>query len=130
MSVQIDYRLIGQHIRDCRREAHLTQAVLAERAGVCQQFLGNLECGKGIPSLATVLSLCSALAVDPNTLLLNCSKDDPEAPCTLRDVPGGYANTLTSLWMKAEQPAAPLDPAAFPPFDITLEDIADSDDVN
>lgn len=125
MNVQIDYCLIGKRIRDHRLQAHLTQAELAERAGVCQQFVGNLERGKGIPSLATVLSLCSALDVEPNALLLGCARDDPEAPCTLRDVPGRFTNTLTALCLENEPPAAPPDPAAFPPFDITLEDIAD-----
>lgn len=133
MNVVIDYCLIGQRIRDCRQQAHLTQAELAERAGVCQQFIGNLERGKGIPSLATVMSLCNALSVDPNALLLDCARDNPEAPCTLRDVPSMFTNTLTALWFESEQPAtpsaAPLDPEAFPLFDITLEDIADSGDV-
>lgn len=132
MNVQIDYRLIGRRIRDYRRQAHLTQAELAERSGVCQQYIGCLERGKGIPSLGTVMSLCSALVIDPNALLLDCAKDDPEAPCTLRDVPSIYSNTLTSLWMEPERPsahgAAAFNPAAFPPFDITLDGGADAGD--
>lgn len=124
MNVQIDYALIGRRIRVHRRQAQLTQAELAERAGVCQQYIGCLELGKAIPSLATVLSLCSALAVDPNTLLLDCARVDPEAPCTLRDIPPIYSDTLASLWMQHEGPlfCAAFDPAAFPAVDITLDD--------
>ena len=126
MNVQIDYALIGRRIRDHRRQAQLTQAELAERAGVCQQYIGCLELGKGIPSLATVLSLCSALAVDPNSLLLGCAKENPEAPCTLRDIPPIYSDTLASLWMQHEgqpvQIGVSFNPAAFPPVDITLDD--------
>ena len=126
MNVQIDYILIGQRIREHRRQAHLTQAELAERTGVCQQFIGCLELGKGIPSLATVMSLCSALAVDPNALLLDCAKDDPEASSTLRDVPSLFSSTLASLWMTNEPPdlqaCAFFSADAFPPYDFPLED--------
>ena len=87
MNVLIDYRLIGRRIRACRRQAHLTQAELAERTGVCHQFIGCLERGEGIPSLGTVMSLCSALEIDPNALLLDCYIDNPEASCSLRDLP-------------------------------------------
>lgn len=129
MNVLIDYGLIGQRIRDRRRQAHLTQAELAERAGVCQQFIGCLERGKGIPSFGTIMSLCLALNAEPNDLLLDCARHNPEAPCTLHDMPALYSNTLTSLWMEKDGPAAPsagsVDPEAFPPFDITLEDISE-----
>ena len=132
MNVLIDYRLIGQRIRACRRQAHLTQAELAERTGVCQQFIGCLERGEGIPSLATVMSLCSALAIEPNALLLDCFMDDPEASCTLRGLPSIYGNTLTTLWTQAEfspmQSAASFLPDAFPPLDIPLKDVGKADD--
>ena len=126
MNVQIDYALIGQRIRDYRRRAHLTQAELAERAGVCQQYIGCLEHGKGIPSLATIMSLCHALSIEPNVLLMGCATDDPDAACSLRCMSTVYSNTLSSLLMAdAHQPAkksALLDPAAFPLMDLTLED--------
>ena len=132
MNVLIDYRLIGRRIRACRRQAHLTQAELAERTGVCQQFIGCLERGKGIPSLGTVMSLCSALEVDPNALLLDCCIDNPEAPCSLRDSSSQYANTLTALWMETAQSptqsAASIHPDAFPPLDIPLKDVGRADD--
>ena len=132
MNVLIDYRLIGQRIRACRRQAHLTQAELAERTGVCQQFIGCLERGEGIPSLATVMSLCSALAIEPNALLLDCFMDDPEASCTLHGLPSIYGDTLTSLWTQAghfpTHSDASIHPNAFPPLDIPLEDIGCADD--
>lgn len=132
MNVLIDYRLIGRRIRACRRQAHLTQAELAERTGVCHQFIGCLERGEGIPSLGTVMSLCSALEIDPNALLLDCYIDNPEASCSLRDLPSEYANTLTALWMEAghspTQPEASIHPNAFPPLDIPLKDVGRADD--
>ena len=126
MIVQMDYALIGRRIREYRRQAPLTQAELAELSGVCQQYIGCLERGKGIPSLATVMSLCHALHLEPNALLLHCAQYDPNAPCTLHDVPGIFTNTLTAQWMETEQADFPaeLDPSLFPLFDITLEDDA------
>ena len=131
MNVQIDYALIGQRIRDHRRQAQLTQAELAERAGVCQQYIGCLERGEGIPSLATVMSLCSALAIEPNILLLDCFRHDPEAPCSLHDLPSEYVNTLTSLWMEVgpspAQSAALIHPDAFPSIEIPMENVGCAD---
>ena len=132
MNVLIDYELIGQRIRECRRQAHLTQEELAERTGVCQQFIGCLERGKGIPSLGTVMSLCSALSIEPNVLLLDCFRNDPDASCTLRDAPSIYGNTLTARWMEAgrspAQSAAFIHLDAFPLLDIPLEDVGCSGD--
>lgn len=132
MNVQIDYALIGQRIRDLRQQAHLTQAELAERSGVCQQYIGSLERGKGIPSLCTVLSLCSALTVDPNALLLGAARYDPDAPSTLRDIPSLYHQTLTKRWAEAvssgELPPVSFDASAFPSFDLTLENGEDASD--
>ena len=126
MNAMVDYRLIGQRIRTHRRQAQLTQAELAELSGVCQQFIGCLERGKGIPSVATVMSLCLALSVDPNALLLGCARYDPEAPCTLRDLPTAFSNTLARLTLDGVSACipsdCPWDPSAFPPYDITLED--------
>ena len=130
MNVQIDYLLIGRRIRDYRRQAHLTQAELAERSGVCTQYIGSLERGQGIPSLGTVMSLCSALGIEPNALLLGTARDDPGAPSSLHNPPSIYGHTLTALLLETGVSDARLaalpDPAAFPSFDITLEDGVDS----
>lgn len=126
MNVIVDYALIGKRIKEYRLNAHMTQAELAEISGVCQQYIGCLERGKGIPSLATVLALCHALSVDPNSLLLNSSIYDPEAACTLRDAPSVYTQTLSALWKDdfPETPPVPwtFDPSLFPALDITLDD--------
>lgn len=124
LNVQIDYALIGERIRAYRRAAHLTQAELAERSGICMQFVGCLERGQGIPSLATVLSLCVALDVEPNALLQDAARYNPDAACSLHDVPSSFQNTLTALWFQKPEPIriTPTDSDCFPPLDITLQD--------
>lgn len=124
MNAQVNYVLIGERIREYRTQAGLTQAELAERAGVCQQFVGALERGKAIPSMATVLSLCLALEVDPNALLMNAARVDPEAACTLRDAPSPLTHTLTGQMldqMPASLRAKRLTDATFPLYDIILD---------
>lgn len=126
MNVQVDYRLIGQRIREHRRQAHLTQAELAERSGVCTQFVGSLERGLAIPSLATVLSLCHALSIEPNALLLHAASYDPDAPCSLHASPSPAFQALTRRPPKDIANAAPesdsFDCALLPAFDITLDE--------
>ena len=45
MNVLIDYRLIGRRIRACRRQAHLTQAELAERLHLSDKAVSKWERG-------------------------------------------------------------------------------------
>lgn len=69
MLAQVDYAALGFRIREFRNHYGLTQAELAESVGVSTQFIGNLERGRAIPSLDTLLSLCYALDFSPNDLL-------------------------------------------------------------
>ncbi len=51
-------------LKELRAEAALTQAVLAERAGLHRVHLAQLEAGKRRPSWDTVRALAKALGVD------------------------------------------------------------------
>lgn len=126
MAVQVDYRAIGLNISTLRHQIHLTQEELAERAGISKQFLGNLERGKAIPSVNTLVALCDALNVTSNDLLRHSANHDPNAPCSLRDAGGAaFENTLTDhLLEREEQPLAIISLDDLPPYDIELDDIA------
>ena len=65
----MDYITLGRRIRSLRKKNNLTQEQLAEQADVSASFLGHVERGSRIPSLETVMKLCSALKVSPNDLL-------------------------------------------------------------
>jgi transcriptional regulator with XRE-family HTH domain len=56
----------GQRLRELRERAGLTQAQLAERAGMHRQGVAKLELGEREPSWSTLLALTKALAVDLN----------------------------------------------------------------
>ncbi len=78
------YHIIGKNISECRKSLHLTQEQLAERAGICQQFLSRLERGKGIPSLETIMALSDAMNVQSERLLTRSATHNDEPPCRLR----------------------------------------------
>jgi len=68
---------LGDRIRDLReattvevvREGPMTQSTLAERAGISQAFLHQIEAGIKQPSLATLRALAEALGVPVGELV-------------------------------------------------------------
>ena len=89
---------IGERIYKKRRSLKMTQAQLAELVDVTTQYIGNLECGKAYPSIQMFLSLCYALYIDPNELLVDSLPEDGLAcmrPYKLRSGESIYSNSLT-----------------------------------
>ena len=74
----IDYALLGKRLADLRRQKHMSQSKLAEKANISNNYLSHIETSRSIPSLETLMSLCFAVDVTPNTLLLgaNVTQDD------------------------------------------------------
>jgi len=56
-------RRLGHRIRKLRNQAGLTQAQLADRVEVSDEFMSRLERGKKSPSLATASRIAEALGV-------------------------------------------------------------------
>lgn len=54
---------IGQDLRQLRKQAGLSQALLAQKAGISERALRNLESGQG-SSLATFIGVLKALRQD------------------------------------------------------------------
>jgi len=67
--MDIIYAEIGRRMRSIRKTLRLTQAQLAESAGIDASFYGQIERGANVPSLKTFLSIARALGVDPADLL-------------------------------------------------------------
>lgn len=57
-------RDVGALIKDRRREASLTQAALADRAGVSRRWLASVEAGKAGVELGMVLRVVAALDLE------------------------------------------------------------------
>ena len=65
---------IGSAIRAARRRAGMPMTTLAERAGVSQPYLSQLENGRNNPSIQTLYRIANALDLSPQDLL----PDDPD----------------------------------------------------
>ncbi len=71
----IDYQAFGQRVRQVRREQRMTQAVLAEKLGISNSFMGHIERGTRIASLETLVTLCNVLKISPQALLQDSLTD-------------------------------------------------------
>ena len=60
---------IGEKLREARTRRLLTQHQLAEKAGVSQSTIANIERDNAEPQFRTIRKLAKALDVDPTTLL-------------------------------------------------------------
>jgi len=59
---------VGQEIKRCRTKLKLTQALLAEKAGIPQSHVSRLECGVHVPTHATIERIAKALDTTPSRL--------------------------------------------------------------
>jgi transcriptional regulator with XRE-family HTH domain len=60
---------IGENLKALRTRRLLTQDELAERAGVSQSTIANIERDNAEPQFRTIRKLAKALDVDPTELL-------------------------------------------------------------
>ena len=65
----MDQRSIGLFIAETRKEKNLTQKELANQIGVSDKTISKWECGRSIPDIAFMDSLCNALDITMNELL-------------------------------------------------------------
>ena len=62
-------KLVGRNAARLRKAADLTQEQLAERAGMSQQYISDLERGLCNPTIVTLYELATALGVGPAELV-------------------------------------------------------------
>lgn len=60
---------VGARLKQLRQARRLTQEALAERAGLSYKFIGEVERGRGNPTLTTLAALANALGVSLIDLL-------------------------------------------------------------
>ncbi len=70
----VAYRL-AKRLKQLRTDKGLTQAALAERAGVTLSYIGRLEIGRHDPQLSTLVKLAKALKVTVAELLMEESRN-------------------------------------------------------
>lgn len=71
----IDYSAIGKRIALIRKQNGITQEQLAEKAELSNVYISHIENSRSIPSLETLMKLCSALDITPDEVLLGTKQD-------------------------------------------------------
>lgn len=82
--MHVDYQLLGKRVAQLRKKMGLTQEKLAEKAEITNNYLSNIENCHSIPSLETVVKLCTALDVTADELL-SAEIQGKLAECTLEE---------------------------------------------
>lgn len=67
--MELDYKAIGQNIREYRRKSGLNQKELAELVNLSPQHISHIEAGHTKLSLPTLVVIANALSTDCNSLL-------------------------------------------------------------
>lgn len=65
----MDYKALGQRIRQQRKLMEMTQEELASVSDVSTSYIGHIERGIKHCSLETLVCICNALDIPPNSLL-------------------------------------------------------------
>lgn len=74
----MDYKIIGKNIQNLRICKQLTQARLAEKAGVSVNHISRIETGSGTMSLDSLIAISNALETTPDYLLMGEYNITPE----------------------------------------------------
>jgi len=91
-------KAFGRRLRHLRRLAGLTQAGLAEAAGVSLEHCNKIERGAAAPSLAVVETLCRGLGVEPAALFLFDAGPGHDPDGAAIDWAGAHARQGFFLW--------------------------------
>lgn len=61
--------VFGARLREVRQQRGLTQVQVAERTGIAQNHISEIERGTRVPSVVTMLRLAAALECAPTDLV-------------------------------------------------------------
>ena len=67
---------IGTLIRKCRKDRKLTLKAVAEKAGISEGFLSQVENAVNSPSVDTLIRICNAVGADAGNLISQVSKQE------------------------------------------------------
>ncbi len=75
MDSAVNYRYIGERLKEARKKRHLTQAAVAEQLGIHPNSYGNFERAAEHISLSMLIRCCTVLGISPGDLLNDCTPD-------------------------------------------------------
>ena len=69
-----DKEFIGKKIKEFRKKSNLTQAQLAEKAGISETHISKIEIGSNAPSIENFLKIAEILNLGLNEFGINIEK--------------------------------------------------------
>lgn len=75
MSMTINDKVIGSHIKAARSKAHLTQARMADALDVSVSYYSRIECGDVRVNLERLFEICTILKVHPHAVLAHSCEE-------------------------------------------------------
>ena len=67
--MELNYELIGSHVRDARQRRNIQQKELAQQIDCAPSYISNIERGLARPSLGVLFSIAEILGVTLNDLV-------------------------------------------------------------
>jgi len=106
----LDYSLIGERIKKRRKCLKLTQEQVAERVGISNQHMSNIERAQSIPSTEVIMRLAAALDTTPDEFLVGSGRWPGEewkaVADKLRPLDGRQLSLVSSIidWIVEHEP--------------------------
>ena len=69
-SIEETIRICAGNVKRLRTSRHVTQATVAEQVGITAKYLSDIETGRKLCSLDTLVAIANCLEVEPYELLL------------------------------------------------------------
>lgn len=73
----VDYKLLGQKIKNARKARGITQEYLAEKVDITTVHLSRIENGRGKPTIDLCDAICAALNCELPSLFSDITTDSP-----------------------------------------------------
>lgn len=74
----VDYVQVGVRIANRRRKMGLKQSEVNEKIDLSYQYLSQLESGRAVPSIDSLMKICAVLNTTPDYLLLGAVRSDSD----------------------------------------------------
>lgn len=87
---QEQINFVISRIKEEREKAHLSQMELSFAAGLSQNQVNCIEAGRNIPNLYTIIKLCSALHIRPESLFAAKDNEREKAAQTIIELVKKY----------------------------------------
>ena len=96
----VDYQALGGRIKETRKRMRISQEKIAKAVRISASYYSNIENGRRIPSIDTLVAIANILNVNTDRLLME-SLDI----CKNQDA----ADHAISLWRYLKEPVSSLD---------------------